>query len=323
MDVFEKNISEFAKQLTEKNLTGANLGKLSGARADGIIIMGMGGSGLASEVLRGVEKEIGLNLPIVIWKDYNLPEHNFKKPLYIFVSFSGNTEETISGIKTLFKKRSARMAVVASGGELKNLAQKKNIPLAYFSAGSLTPRQSIGIMFYGLTKILKAAGLNVRVKDYSKVIKPEQFRNEGKKLAASLRNRIVVIYTDEAHRHLGYIWKIKTNENAKSPAFNNVLPEMDHNEIVGFENKNFKTTAIFLKNDSSHVRIKKRFKITEELLKEKGACVIELELKGKTELEKAWKMMLLADWTTYYLAKLNGSNPIETKSIDKLKKLMR
>ncbi len=323
MDAYEKNIIDFGKQLTEKDITEANLGKLSGAHPDGIVIVCMGGSGLASEVLRGVEKEIGLNLPIVIWKDYNLPEHNFKKPLYIFASFSGNTEETLSGFENILKSgKKYLLATVTTGGRLKKLSQEKNIPFVSFDAGSLTPRQSVGIMFYGLTKILKSAGLNVKVKDYSKAIKPEQFRNEGKKLAVLLKDRIVVIYTDEAHRHLGYIWKIKTNETAKNPAFNNVLPEMDHNEIVGFENKNFKTTAIFLKSDS-HPRIKKRFELTEKLLEEKGVCVIELELKGKTELEKAWRMMLLADWTTYYLAKLNGSNPIETKSIDKLKKLMR
>ncbi len=323
MDIFEKNISEFGKQLTEKNLTGVNLDKLSGALPDGIIITGMGGSGLAGGVLKGVKKEIGLNLPIIIWKDYGLPEHNFKKPLYIFASFSGNTEETLSGFENILKSgKKCLIAAVTTGGRLKKLAETKNIPFVSFDGCSLTPRQSTGIMFYGLTKILKASGLSIRVKNYSEEIDPEKFRNEGKNLSVLLKGRIVVIYTDEADKHIGYIWKIKLNETAKNPAFNNVLPEMNHNEIVSFENNKFKTAAIFLKN-KPRKRTEKRFRLTEQLLKEKGVSVIELKLEGGNGIEKAWRTIPLADWTTYYLAKLNGSNPLETKSIDKLKKLMR
>ncbi len=214
------------------------------------------------------------------------------------------------------------LSAVTTGGRLKKIAETKNIPLVSFDSGGLTPRQSVGIMFYGLTKILRASGLNTETKSYSEKIDSEKFRNQGKKLSSLLKGRTVVIYTDEANKYLGYIWKIKLNETAKNPAFNNVLPEMDHNEIVSFENKKFKTAAIFLKNNP-HKRIEKRFKLTEQLLKEKGVGVIELELEGKTGLEKTWRTISLADWTTYYLAKLNGSNPIETKSIDKLKKLMR
>ena len=322
MDDFQKNIIEFNKQLTEKNLRTSNLHKLSGIRPDGLIIIGMGGSGLAGEVLRAVKKEIGLNLPVTNWKDYGLPEHSFKKPLYIFASFSGNTEETLSGLKNIFGGgKKSLVAAVSSGGELGKLADNKHIPFVSFSPGSLTPRQSVGTMFYGLTKILKAAGLKPRIKNYSGKIKPEKFRREGQKIAALLKDRMVLVYTDENHRHLGYIWKIKLNETAKNPAFNNVLPEMNHNEIVGFENKKIKTAAIFLKS-ASRPRIEKRFKLTEKLLKEKGVRVISLNLSGKNELEKTWRTIPLADWATYYLAKLNGQSPVETKSIDKLKELM-
>ncbi len=325
MNYFEKNITEFNRQLSEKNLRASNLQKLSGARPDVIVIAGMGGSGLAGEVLKRVKKEIGLDMPVILWKDYGLPdvsEFRMKRPLYIFASFSGNTEETLSGFKKVIGSKKNLVAAVTTGGELKKISERKNVPLVRFPAGSLTPRQSVGIMFYGLTKILKAAGLNLKAGNYSDKLKPNAFRKEGKKLALFIKNRVISIYTDENRKHLGYIWKVKLNETAKNPAFNNVLPEMNHNEIAGFENGKFKTAAIFL-GDASNPRTEKRFGITEQLLKKEGVKIFRIKLSGKTGLEKTWRALILADWTSYFLAKLNKFNPTKTKSIDKLKALMR
>ncbi len=326
MNHLEKNISEFGKQLTEKHLIGFNLEKLSDARPDGIVIAGIGGSTLVGDVLKGIQEEIGLNLPIVVWKDYGIPKHWFKKPLYVFISFSGNTEEPLSGFTALLKRGEKRLAAVSSGGKLKDWSLAGRIPLVSFSAGNLTPRQTTGIMFYGLTKLLKVAGLKIKIKDLSKRVISNSFRKEGKKIASHLKDKTVVIYTDEPHRHLGYIWKIKLNETAKNPAFNNVLPEMDHNEITGFDGRKFNGAAIFIES-ASNPRMKKRFKLTEKLLKERGIRIIKLRLSGKTEIEKTWNMMVLADWTSYFLAKLNGVpeeefDIVNPKIVIALKKLM-
>ncbi|MBI4085268.1 MAG: hypothetical protein HY432_02055 [Candidatus Liptonbacteria bacterium] len=333
MDFLEKNIIGFNRQLTERTLWPHNLQELSGGRPDALVIAGMGGSGLAGNLIKAVKKEIGLNIPVITWNDYGLPdisgpEFKIRRPLYIFASFSGNTEETLSGLKTLLKtKKKVLAATLTTGGELKKISEEKGIPMVSFFSDSLTPRQSVGIMFYGLGKLLKAAGLKVKVKDCSKNIKPARFKKAGKKIASTLKGKTVCIYTDEKHRHLGYIWKIKINETAKNPAFNNVLPEMNHNELVGFDSKKFKTAAIFLKSDL-HPRMGKRLGFTEKLLKNKGVKVIELKLEGKTELEKIWNMMILADWTSYFLGKLNGVsqaefNIVNPKIVSNLKQLMK
>lgn len=327
MDFLEENITGFGKQLTEKNIAGFNLEKLSNVRPDGIVIVGIGGSALVGDVLKSVQEEIGLNLPIIIWKDYGIPKHWFKKPLYIFISFSGNTEEPLSGFITLIKKREKRLAAVTGGGKLKDWSLAGRIPLATFPEGNLTPRQTTGIMFYGLTKILKVAGLKPQIKDYSDKIRPKKFRAEGKKISSILKNKTVIIYADESHRHLGYIWKIKLNETAKNPAFTNVLPEMDHNEITGFDGRKFNVAAIFIESAFTP-RMKKRFEITEKLLIERGIRVIKLKLSGKTEMEKTWNMIVLADWTSYFLAKLNGVpesefNIVNPKIVADLKRLMK
>lgn len=322
MTPFERNIRSFNRQLTGKNLACSNTEQLEHSNPDGIIILGMGGSALAGGILKGIQKEIGLNVPVVIWKDYGIPEQNFRNPLFIFVSFSGGTEETLSGIKTLLKSRKRPLiAVITSGGELRSITMKNHLPLISFSAGDLTPRQSTGNMFYSLIKVLRAAGFPLKTADYIR-LKPERFFNAGKALAQKLRNRLVVIYTDSSHDYLGYIWKIKFNETAKTPAFNNVLPEMNHNETVGFTKSRFPTAAIFL-GTPAHPRVKKRFRLTESLLKKRGIQTFKVPLQGKNELEKTWNTIMLADWTAFFLAKLNRVDPEKTEIIDTLKQLMK
>ncbi len=350
MDSFRKNILQFNHQLGRSGLGGYNLEKLKNRRFDGLIIYGMGGSGLAGEILKSVKEEIGLKLPIIIWKDYGLPacrsldgggsraerpDSPFKNPLHIFVSFSGATEETLSGIKSLLKAQSskprlrrdlggqvkANLAAITSGGELKKIVLQNRLPLILFPAADLTPRQAVGRMFYGLVKILEAAGFRLKVKEFTG-LQPTKFEVPGGLLARKLKNRFVLIYTDQKNYQLGYIWKIKFNETAKTPAFNNVLPEMNHNEIVGFEKAGGKFAAIFL-NDAANFRIRKRFALTEKLLKEKGVLTLKLALIGSSKLEKIWNALILADWTTYFLAKLNRFDPAKTEIIAKLKKLMK
>lgn len=324
MDPFSKNIVQFNRQLGFGNLTFSNAEKFhhrKNKKNDGLIICGMGGSGLAGKILKEAQNEIGFALPIIIWTDYNLPNHGFKNPLYIFVSFSGNTEETVSGLKLFLKKKTGTAAVIATGGELKRLGNKHSLPMVTFAAGDLTPRQSTGNMFYGLATILQAAGFKLKVPEFTN-IDPWTFESLGKNLARKFFKKLVVIYTDEKHRSIGYIWKIKFNETAKTLAFNNVLPEMNHNEIVGFERKQSPVAALFLL-DKMHRRTEKRFALTRDLLKKRGVSVFDLKLTGKSKLEKTWRAVILADWTTYFLAKLNRVDPVETIFIDKLKELMR
>lgn len=306
MDAYEKNILSFGDQLSPKGLTLHRFDKLGRTKPDGVIILGIGGSGLAGDIVRAASDELRLHVPVILWKDYGLPKHSFRKPLYVFVSFSGNTEETLSGLPLAHR---ASRAVVTTGGKLWDIAERENLALARFPAGILTPRQSVGVMFYAITEILHAAGLMNRPRTFDHV-NPRMYRASGRRLATKLRGRLLTIYTDNAHRHLGYIWKIKFNETSKAQAFNNVLPEMDHNELTAFDappkGLNVKRASIFLKDPKMKGRLEKKFKITEQLLKDRRNLVISMPLKGTSELEKAWHTLVLADWTSYFLGKLNG-----------------
>ena len=318
-DHYEKNILGFGNQLRPGNITARYLGRLKGTKPKTIVIIGMGGSGIAGEILRAAQKELGISAEIILWKDYGFPPNLPADTLYIFVSFSGDTEETLSGLSVLLKKPGGgrHIAAVTSGGALKRLGETHQLPIAIFPAGDLTPRQGTGIMFISLVILLRAAGFRAPLS--APRINPESLRRQGERLARILKNKVISIYTDEPWKALGYIWKIKLNETAKSFASVNVIPESNHNEIVGFERKSFPAAAIFLKNPAAAPQFKKRLRITEKLLKQRGVSIIELELKGKTFLQNAWHTIILADWTAYSLARLRGVNPTETKIIAELK----
>lgn len=326
MDIFKENIRRFSEQLTSAGLTLVRREALRRGRPDIVVVAGMGGSGLPGELLAGIKDEAGLSVPVVISKTYGLPDlasWRAKRPLYVFVSFSGNTEETLSGLKLCLKsKKKPMVAAITTGGELGRLAERYRLPLVRFPALQLTPRQAVGNMFYGLIELLRQARVSNGVPPFTH-LQSDAFRREGKYLAQRLKDRFVYIYTDEADRHLGYFWKISCNEIAKTPAFSNVIPEMNHNEIVGFENRKFKATAIFLVPHKLSERLKKRFALTSELLRRRGVRTVSLPLLGKTRLEQAWRTSMLAEWTTYFLAASYKVNPAETKILDTLKRLMK
>ena len=327
MDAYLKGVLTFTEQLGYKGLSPERLTKLKGVKPDGIILTGMGGSALASEMLLHVKKEVGLKLPVVVWRDYGLPDpadYGFKKPLVVFVSFSGNTEETVSGLVAAVKRARdyAGLAVIATGGELKALADKHSLPFMGFPALDLQPRQATGRMFYSLVEILFAAGLVAKRAPAFTHLSPLPFKAAGKALAKKIHGKLTVIYTDEAARDLGYFWKIRINETGKTQAFANVVPEMNHNELVSYEHPIAKTAAIFL-HEPLMGRMAKRVAINKALLKKRGVSVIDLPFRGKTWLERSWNSIMLADWTSFFLADLQGIDAGPVPIVEKLKDLMR
>ncbi len=327
MDHYLHNILSFARQLGPEELKTENMRYLRGSRPDGIIVLGMGGSGLAGEILRAAGQSLGLRVPVFLWKEYDLPpaaSTGLRRPLYVCISFSGNTEETLSGLRAALRLRTrATIGVVAGGGTLLSLAKRGKLPLVSFAPGELTPRQAVGKMFYGLTELLLSAALLPKpVPTYYELV-PQSLRREGEQLARRLRGRLTLCYTDSSHRDAGYIWKVRLNETAKQEAFLNFLPEMNHNELVGLAKTHFPTTAVMLTPKRMTARLAKRFAMTEKLLRAHRLPVLKVELKGKDRLEETWRTAILADWTAYSLAGLNGVEPTETKIIDQLKAAMR
>ncbi len=327
MTAFERTIQTSNEQLSPRGVTLAHTTRLASAKPDSVIILGMGGSGLAGEIIAALKDELRISVPVEIWKSYGIPKTTHKRPFTIAVSFSGDTEETLSGFAEARKAKRGTVAIVTSGGELKEQAERLKLPAAFFDPGDLTPRQSTGIMFYSLTELLRLAGLVRSVPTFSHLT-PSIFRSRGTTIARALKGRVIAVYASAANHHLAYIWKIKCNETAKTLAFADVLPEMNHNELVGYDapgktRRGIPVVALFLEDSADHPRIAKRMRLTQRLLRERGVRIISIHLTGKTRLEKTWNSIMLADWTSFSLAKLEGVEPEETEVIVRLKNAMK
>ena len=292
-----------------------------------VIITGLGGSALAANLLQMLLVEKKILLPLSINRDYHLPYFSNKKTLHIFISYSGNTEETLSSFKEALEKDLPSL-VVSSGGRLKELAKKNNIPFFQIPQG-YQPRMALGYQFALLTKILYKYQLLKEVTsitDLEKTLKVYSLEKKGQELAKGLKNKIPLIYTSNKLRSLARIWKIKFNENSKVAAFFNYFPELNHNEMVAYtnllkQNQNFK--VIILRDKAEEKNILKRMELTATIIREKKIAVEFIDLKGKNLLEKIFSSLLLSDWTSYYLALNQKLDPTPVKIVELFKKKLK
>ncbi len=288
-----------------------------------VIICGMGGSALPANLL--ITYKPALESPVYIPRNYNLPPQTDENSLVICISYSGDTEETLSCYKQALEKDLQPLAITTNG-TLKQLAKKNNLPVAEIPSG-IQPRQAIGYQFSALLQVLNNCGIvsdpEPALLQLSGDLKPEELEQEGKKLAEQLTNKLPIIYAPEKFKALARIWKIKFNENAKNMAFWNYFPELNHNEMAGFEQAEKqispKQLQVLMLQEQDNDKISKRMKLTKQILKEKGIDTKNIPLEGNT-LEKIFNALLLSDWTTFYLAQQYGVDPEPVPIIEDFKK---
>ena len=316
---YRSHILEFSKQLSPSRITLP--GTFRPIASDGIVVAGMGGSGLPGSILKELRGYLKLPFPILLWKDYGLPTHPFKKPFVLCVSFSGDTAETISAFNAA-RRAGYALAVVAGGGKLLRLAHNYHVPFATFPQEDLTPREAIGYTWTSVKRLLKVYFPSLRTGDLSKTIRPKTFEQTGKKLAADLKGAVPLIYVESSYGHVGYIWKINLNETGKVSSFSHVIPEMVHNEIAGFETAPKTFVPVFLLDRSMNKELSKKVKTVQTILTKRGFRVLSVPLVGKTPEEKTLNSIVLSHWTALYIAAQNRKNPSSTTIINEIKERM-
>ena len=298
-----------------------------------VCVSGMGGSSLPADLLRTYveylhEKDPAKNTPLEIIqnKSYTLPKRTLKNCLHIFASYSGNTEETLSALQEAIKLKLPSVGLM-HGGKLQELCQKNNLPYVILPTVS-QPRYATGYFFSTSLQILGNLGL---IEDKSKEItrfakKLEEMaltlETPGRALAKKLNGKTPIIHTTDRHKAVALIWKIKINENAKTPCFWNYYPELNHNEMVGYTLPQAKFHIVTLLDPTDNPRIIKRMRITAPLLKTKGIETTFFEMPGSDLFTKMFGTLLFGDWTSYYLALAYGQDPTPVEMVEDLKKAL-
>lgn len=290
------------------------------------IVAGMGGSHLSADLLKIWKPELDL----IIHSDYGLPpmaEGELGESMVIASSYSGNTEEVIDAYKTA-REKSLALAAVSVGGKLLEMAQEDGVPYVRMPDTGIQPRSALGFSTRALLKLIGDEEGLQETASLAKTLDPLAYEKMGQDLAEKLRGRAPIIYTSSRNAAMGYNWKIKFNETAKIPAFANVFPELNHNEMTGFDlipetrPLSEKFFFIFLKDRSDPPKIQKRMEVTDVLLSNRGLPVEVVEMRGNNIFHKMFCSLLLADWAAYYTAEFYGSDPQKVPMVEEFKRLI-
>ncbi len=293
-----------------------------------IIICGMGGSALPGDILVALRP-----LDVFIHKSYGLPPQAGNESLIICISYSGNTEETLSAFSEALKKK-LPIAAITTGGKLAKLSKKNKVPVAIIPPPYIPPRLALGLQFAALLQILANHYLlpESLIKEILKIgttLKSEKLATQGKKLAKKIYQKIPIIYTSKQFREIGLIWKNSLNETAKILAIANYFPELNHNETVGFwkinetQISNKELLVLILRDTKDYPRVLKQMKITKDIINKEEVEVEFIDIKGKSKLEKIFSTIILGFWTSYQLALEYKVDPTPVKTIDELKRRLK
>ncbi|PIN77694.1 bifunctional phosphoglucose/phosphomannose isomerase [Candidatus Woesearchaeota archaeon CG_4_10_14_0_2_um_filter_33_10] len=284
-----------------------------------IMVAGMGGSAVSGDILKAYLRD---KIDVTVNKDYSLPELAGKETLLFIVSYSGNTEETISAFRTA-QRKNMNMVVITTGGKLEELSKISKTPCIIIPKG-FQPRAALAYLFFPMLAVLYNSHFIDNpvedIKNTIKALKNPKFKERAQDLAEKLVEKIPLIYSSEKMGVVAYRWKTQFNENAKIHAFCHVFPELNHNELVGYGNIKAGYHVVIIKDDDDYVKIKKRMDITKRLISEAGINVTEMVIKGDCFLTKLFSAIYLGDLTSYYLALKYGTDPTPVDVIEELKK---
>jgi glucose/mannose-6-phosphate isomerase len=299
-----------------------------------IVVIGMGGSAIGGDLTRTYLSS-KLLIPFEVCRHYVLPEYVDDETLVIAVSYSGNTEETMSAVEDALSRK-AMMVAISSGGMLGEICELNQIPIAILPEG-WQPRAAIGYSFIPLVMFLEKIGL---AKDVAKELEIvvdslQKFRdgyiedspteqNPAKKLAIKIHGRIPIIYSGPTLMDAVAV-RIKGQicENSKNLAFANHFAEFNHNELVGWsktiEPFKDKLVVIMLRDAGDHPQIRKRMNIVKDIIKNLDVELVEVHSKGAVRLERMFSLIQIGDFASYYLAVLNEVDPTPVDAIEDLK----
>lgn len=299
-----------------------------------VLYTGMGGSGIAGDYVGAVALPMGTR--VAVHKGYGpLPPWAIRvRPLVIAASYSGNTEETLDMVVSAAES-GMPVATVTTGGRLGELSDRNNWP-SITVPGGLQPRAAVGYMVGAAVRLLEGA---MSIDDHRLAfVEAAQLADEmtaegsdawglAGDIAEVMAGRIVIVYGGGAISSVAaQRWKTQINENAKVPAWYSSLPELDHNEIVGWETLPQLTgdhvAVVALTDESDHDRVRRRLGLTRELTEDAVPWVAEVAARGRSRLARLVSLTVMADLVSFMLAGRLDVDPTPVVTIEKLKQLL-
>jgi glucose/mannose-6-phosphate isomerase len=321
----DKLIERFSEQLREAIEIGRNAEvKVPENKIEKVYVAGLGGSGIGGDFAAEFVYD-KCKVPVFTAKGYDIPAYIDKNTLVVASSYSGNTEETITAFYQLIKT-GAKIVVLSSGGQLIQLARENELDYITVPGDWPSPRACLGysmvqqlfILHYcGLIddsfigEILAAADLVDR--------EDADVRTRARQISGMLEGKTPVIYIADRMEAVAIRLRQQINENSKMLCWHHVIPEMNHNELVGWRDQRRDLAVIMLRNRTDHPRVQMRMAINKEIISEYTDSWIEVYSKGSSFIQRSIYLVYLSDWISYYLAELRNMDSIEVKVIDFLK----
>ncbi len=328
-------LARFPEQIKEALAIAEKAERFNFLKVDNVIIAGMGASAISGDIIASLFRDT-LDVPLIVNREYDLPKWVNKDTLVICISYSGNTDETLSSFKIAHQKK-CNIICISTGGKLQELAEKRNVPFVKIPA-DLQPRAATPYLLFPSIIFLKKIGLlkttiDADIQETIAVTQefvttnnkavPEE-SNPAKQLAKKLFNTIPQVYGWGVYTPIAVRWRHQFNENSKIIARTDLVPDCNHNDIVGWsanpEMSKLFSCILFRDKDEEIIDMTTRLNFMRDLFHNTAGNTIEVSPKGKSQLAKMMYLMCLGDFTSCYLAVLRGIDPSPVDIIKELKK---
>mgnify|MGYP000885559117 CR=1 FL=1 len=288
-----------------------------------IVISGLGGSGIGGSIIQNYALHT-VSKPIFVNKTYDLPKFANQQTLVIICSYSGNTEETVEALHQAIANN-CKIVCITSGGAVQSIADQHQLDCILIPSG-FPPRSCLGyslVQLFGVFHYFNLIDASF-IADFKEAIalldtEEEAIKAYTKNLASALADKLPILYIENDMEGVGVRWRQQLNENAKMLAWHHVIPEMNHNELVGWRTKDNSKAVVFLRNETDHVRSQSRMKLNRTTIQDYSATIVDIFSKGNSYVARAVYLIHLGDWLSWYLAQERNFDATEVEVIDKLK----
>ncbi len=310
------------------NLT--NESELKHYTFDKIVVCGMGGSAIGGDILSDILR-YSHDFVVHVSRRYRLPKFVDENTLVFIVSYSGRTEETLSQFVDA-RKTGAKMICITSDGYLLEWCELLGIPHVKLPVG-FQPRVALPYLVFPMIQYLQKisddidfdSDIEETIKLLEYLIMDKNQESDIKSSADLVKNHRIRVYGSDEYESAVRRIKTQINENSKVPSSFELFPEMDHNEIVGYENNslNKEDYVIFLRDENESSEMRTRIDVTKKIIRDDVSGIIELTSFGNSKMTKLFSFILMGDMLSYYIAKSNNVAPEKTDNIDTLKRLLK